>query len=80
MSHEHDNDDDKGKACIIGRPTVDTPMSEATGRAILAKLDEINENVMAMMFNAMDAAHQAKIDRMVDGDGEGGAEDHDAGC
>ena len=72
MSHEHDDD---GKARIVRRPTVDTPMSEATGRAILAKLDEINENVMAMMFNAMDAAHQAKIDRMVDGD-----EDHDAGC
>ena len=78
MSHDHD-EDDKGKPRIVGRPTVNTPMSEATGLAILAKLDEIKEDLMALLINAMDAAQQAKVDRTVDGDGEEGAEDHDAG-
>ena len=79
----YDDDDDArvlGKPHCVERPTVTGPMTEKTGLAILSKLDEIKEDLMALLINAMDAAHQAKIDRMVDGGGEEGAEDHDAEC
>ena len=69
MSHEHDNDDDKGKARIIGRPTVEVPMTEATGRAIIKKLDELSDQMTMVVTSIMDLEQQARVTGL---DGEAG--------
>ena len=48
-----------GKAIV----TVEAPMTEATGKAILAKLDAISESLMAIMISAMGVEEQARVDR-----------------
>ena len=61
---DYEDYQNQGKPCSVERPTVDTaPMTEATGKSILAKLDEISESLMALMISVMAMEEQAQVDR-----------------